>query len=127
MQTAAVVAVALLVVVWAFQVALAAGAPLGKAAWGGAHHGVLPVRLRVASGVAALVVYPLAILFVLACSGLIEADWLPGAGRGAMWALTGFFGLGTVANLASRSPVERIWAPVALGIAVCCAVIAVAL
>jgi hypothetical protein len=41
-----------------------------------------------------------------------------------MWALTGFFALGAVANFASRSPIERIWGPVALGIAVCCGIVA---
>lgn len=38
-----------------FQVALAAGAPWGAAAWGGAHDGVLPPALRAGSAVAALV------------------------------------------------------------------------
>jgi hypothetical protein len=42
-----------------------------------------------------------------------------------MWVLAGFFTLGALANLASRSKVERIWGPISLIVAVCCAVIAV--
>jgi hypothetical protein len=56
MHVAAVIAVVLRGVVCAFQIALALG--VGKAAWGGQHEGALPTRLRVASGVAGVVVYP---------------------------------------------------------------------
>jgi hypothetical protein len=124
MEIAGIIAVTLLAVLALFQLALAAGAPLGAAAWGGQHPGVLPTRLRVASGVAAAVVYPAIILITLASSGLVVADGLPLAGGTTMWVLTGFFAVGTLANAASRSRVERIWAPVSLALAVCCAVIA---
>ena len=50
-RTAAVVAVVGFLVIVAFQAALALGAPLGQAAWGGAHRR-LPPRLRVGSAVA---------------------------------------------------------------------------
>jgi hypothetical protein len=36
-----------------FELLLAAGAPMGSAAWGGAHPGRLPSELRVASALAA--------------------------------------------------------------------------
>jgi hypothetical protein len=124
MTVAAIVAVALLGVIVLFQVALALGAPLGYAAWGGRHPGVLPTRLRVASGVAALVAYPVIILAVLGAAGLIGGDWLPVDPRVLMWVLAAFLGLGAIANFASRSPRERIWGPVALAVAICCAVIA---
>ncbi len=120
----AVVAILLLAVIVVFQLALALGAPLGAAAWGGRNPGVLPTRLRVASGVAAVVIYPLVALVILASAGLIHADWLPIRGAGAMWALAALLAVGALANLASRSRVERIWAPVAGTIALCCAVIA---
>ena len=55
-QIAALVAVVLLGVIVVFQAALALGAPLGYAAWGGAHPGALPPRLRTASAVTALVI-----------------------------------------------------------------------
>ena len=123
MTFAAVLAVVLVTIVAIFQLALALGAPLGKAAWGGRSEAVLPTRLRIASGLAAIVVYPLIALYVLASADLIDLEWLP-TGATGIWVLTGFFTLGTVANLASRSKTERIWAPVSLAIAVCCAIVA---
>jgi hypothetical protein len=124
MNMAAIVAVVLLAVVGVFQVALALGAPLGNAAWGGRHDGVLPPRLRVASLVAGVVIYPLIGFFVLASAGLIQADWMPGTGKAGMWVLAGLFTLGALANFASRSKVERYWGPASLVIAVCCGIIA---
>lgn len=124
MTVAAIVAVLLIAIVVVFQVALALGAPLGYAAWGGKHPGVLPRNLRIASGVAALVIYPIIILLVLASAGFIEAAWLPGNGKIAMWVLAALLALGALANFASRSPRERIWGPVAMAIAICCAIIA---
>jgi hypothetical protein len=124
MTFSAALAVVLVAVVAVFQLALALGAPLGKAAWGGRSEGVLPTRLRIASGLAAIVIYPLIALYVLASADLIDLEWLPTAATG-MWVLTGFFTLGTLANLASRSKVERVWAPVSLAIAVCCSIVAI--
>jgi len=121
------IAVVLLGAVAIFQIALALGAPWGNAAWGGRHDGVLPVRLRIASAVVGIVVYPLVSAFVLASAGLIDADWLPGTGQAGMWLLTGFFGLGAIANFASRSKPERYWGPVSLAIAFCCGIIAMTL
>ena len=124
MTAAAVVAVVLLAAIVLFQLALAVGAPLGFAAWGGQNPGVLPTRLRIASGVVAIVIYPIIILLVLASAGLIEVGWLPVDGSAIMWGVAGLLTLGALANFASRSPRERFWGPVALVIAVCCAVIA---
>jgi hypothetical protein len=126
MRIVALFATTLLSVVLIFQIALALGVPLGKAAWGGRHEGTLPTRLRVASGVAAFVVYPLIIVAVLDAA-MIGKDLLPGNGQGMMWMLAGFFTLGTLVNAASRSKIERIWAPVSLAIAASCAYVASAL
>jgi hypothetical protein len=127
MKVAAVIATMLLSIVVLFQVALAAGAPFGRAAWGGRHPGVLPTRLRVASGVAALVVYPIIIVAVLDAAGFLDWDLLPGNGAMVMWTFVALFTFGGLANLVSRSRLERLWAPVSLGIAVCCAFIAAGL
>ena len=127
MKTAASVAAALLVVVIVFQIALALGAPLGKAAWGGLHEGVLPKRLRIASGLAAFLVYPFIIVVVLGSVGVIDVDFLPRNGSVVMWMLSGLFALGGLANLVSRSTRESYWAPVSIAIAICCASIASAL
>jgi hypothetical protein len=124
MTTAAIIAVVALAGVTLFQVCLAAGAPWGRASWGGQHSGVLPKRLRIASGIAALAVYPLLIAYVVSSAGLVDRPALPGAGARAMWATSGLFLLGTLMNAVSRSPVERWWALVTLLIAGCCAVVA---
>jgi hypothetical protein len=126
MGVAAVVAVTLLIVVAVFQIGLAVGAPWGAAAWGGKFQGVLPVGLRVASGVVGILIYPLFALFVLTSADLIDVAWMP-SGPPGMWIVAAVFMLGALANFASRSKVERAWGPVALGIAICSGIIALAL
>ncbi len=123
MEAAAIIAVVLIAVLTVFQIALAAGVPFGAAAWGGAHPGVLPTRLRSASAVAGVVVYPPIALLILDSSGVIDIGW--SVKTVWLWVLTGFFLLGTLANAASRSKVERFWAPVSLGVAVCCGAVAI--
>ncbi|WP_258724568.1 hypothetical protein [Cellulomonas sp. NS3] len=109
--------------VTAFQVALAAGAPLGAAAWSGAHPGRLPDDLRVASSVSA-VVWLLAALVVLARGGV--GVRLPASvGRTGVRALVGLLGLGAVMNAASSSPWERYgWAPFVVLLLVLCVLLA---
>ncbi|RFU22808.1 hypothetical protein [Geodermatophilus marinus] len=119
---AAVVATALLVALAALQVALAAGAPLGRLAWGG-HHRVLPTRLRVGSAVSVLL-YALFAWLVWRAAGIAAR---PGEEPGgvAIWALTVYFAVGVVANAASRSRPERaVMTPVAAVLAACCLVVA---
>ena len=123
MKVATIAAVTLLSMIDVFQIALAFGAPFGAASWGGEHKGVLPRRLRIASGVAGFAVYPLIIVAVLD-EGLYEGDLLPWNGEPMMWILAALFAIGAVANLASRSTIERLWGPVSLAVAVCCALIA---
>jgi hypothetical protein len=104
-------ALALLGGVATFQLALAAGAPWGAAAWGGQAPGVLPPSLRVASGVSVLVYGGLAALVATDSPG-------PTARRRLLTGASVLMALGAVANLATPSPVERIWAPVAATLAV---------
>jgi hypothetical protein len=124
MTVAAIVAVVLLGVLVAFQAGLALGAPWGEAAWGGQNPGVLPRNLRIASGIAAVVIYPIVILLVAAAGGLIGDAWVPFDLTITMWVLAVILAIGAVMNFISRSPRERIWGPVALAIAACCAIIA---
>ena len=124
MVLAGILAVVLLGAIVIFQIGLALGAPWGAAAWGGRNPGVLPTRLRIASAVVGLVVYPIVIALVLASAGLIADDWLPFDGTVIMWVLAGLLGLGALLNLFSPSRAERNWAAVALTIAMCCAIIA---
>ena len=124
MTIAAILAVVLLGILIVFQLALAAGAPLGFAAWGGRNPGVLPAGLRLASAFVGVVLYPTFIALILAAAGFIGDDWLPFEAGIVMWVFAGFFALGVVANAVSRSPRERIWSPVSAALAICCAVIA---
>jgi hypothetical protein len=123
-KPAAYLAIAVLAGIALFQAGLAAGKPWGRAAWGGRHPGVLPMRLRIASAIVAAAVYPLLIAYVASSAEIVSAWALPGAGSAMMWALTGFFLVGAVMNAASRSPLERWWAPLALLVAGCCALVA---
>ncbi len=123
-MSAAVVAVSLIALVALFQIALAIGAPWGIAAWGGQNHGVLSRRLWIASAVSAMVL-ALTGWVVPAKSSVVDvspipSDWL----TVATWVVTGYFLLGTLANLASRSKPERLWGPISLVIAVCCGLVA---
>lgn len=103
-----------------FQVSLAAGAPLGRAAWGGAHTGTLPQQLRAASLVAAAVWF-LAGLVLLRRAG--HLTWLLPltAAQWGTWIVAALLLLGTVMNLASSSSWERyMWGPFAATLAVLC-------
>ena len=97
--------------VGAFQLALVAGAPWGAAAWAGQAPGVLPTSLRVASAASVLVYSGLV--------AIVATDRLGSTARRRL--LTGaslLMVLGTIGNLATQSPVERLWAPVAATLAV---------
>jgi hypothetical protein len=96
-----------LAVFGAFQGALAAGAPWGRAAYGGTYYGKLPRRLRTISGMASVVYFCGAVL-VLRGSGTARAR------RRAFTALSIFMSVGVIANGGSRSPAERVlWTPLA--------------
>jgi hypothetical protein len=96
----------------AFQLALAAGAPWGEFAMGGANPGQFPPALRVAAVIQAAVLVALAVV-VLARAGII----LPGLSRVSRWLIwfvVAFAALSLLLNLITPSAGERaIWAPVA--------------
>ena len=127
MKIAAVVAASLLGVIAAFQLALALGMPARRMAWGGQYEGKLPVGLRIASAVAGLVIYPLVTLLILEAGGVTDFEVIPDVGPVGMWVFTGLFAFGALLNLVSRSKAERVWAPVSMGIAVCCGIVAAGL
>ena len=100
------IALTLLTGVGSFQLALVVGAPWGAAAWAGQAPGVLPTSLRVASAVNVLVYAGLV--------GLVTTDRLsPNARQRLLTGASLLMVLGTLGNLATPSPVERLWAPVA--------------
>ena len=112
-QTAAVVAAVGFLVIAVFQVALAAGAPLGRAAWGGAV-ARLPSRLRRASAVSA-VIWLVGAVVILGRVG-IEIVPLPAiVTTVGAWVLVVVSVLGAIVNVASSSRWERFgWGPLAL-------------
>jgi hypothetical protein len=96
--------VAVLAVLACFQIALAAGAPLGRLAWGGQHR-ILAGRQRVGS-VASVAVYALIATVTLDRAGNIDVV-SDSVSRIAMWVVFAFFALSIIGNGLSRSPLER--------------------
>ena len=105
-----------------FQLALAAGAPLGRFAWGGKHH-TLPTALRIASA-ASIGVYAACGAVIADAAGVVnvfDGEW----SRTAVAVSTGYFGLGVVLNAISRSRPERIvMTPVAAAMMLLFAIVA---
>jgi hypothetical protein len=120
---AAILAAAGFVVIAAFHAALALGAPLGHAAWGGRQARLQP-RLRIASAVT-VVFWILASLIVLGRAGF-EVSPLPDVvERWGTWILVGLLPVGTLMNVASSSRWERyLWGPLALILALLTLVVA---
>jgi hypothetical protein len=112
-RIAAIAALVLFAVIIAFQIALALGAPWGRAAYGGQNAGVLPVHFRVVSAVAVVVWAALA-LAVARRGGLpvwapLPESWLPVV----TWVVVGLLAISVVLNAITPSALERaIWVPV---------------
>lgn len=111
-RVAAIVYAVVTLVVVAFQIALAAGAPWGAYAMGGAAPGKLPPGLRAAALVQAALLAGLAAV-VLARARLILPGWARASGW-LVWIVVAITALSLVLNLITRSVGERaIWAPAA--------------
>jgi hypothetical protein len=108
-ELAAVAAAVAMAAVAAFQLALAAGLPLGDATMGGRAatiDGVLQGPYR-AIAVGSAFVLVLAAWIVLGRAGTVPI-FLGGQGLGwAAWVVAGFLALNTVTNLSGRHPLER--------------------
>jgi hypothetical protein len=121
-ETAALIFAGVMAALCLFQIALAAGAPLGRFAWGGAHER-LPTPLRVGSLVS-LLIYGACTAMVLDRAKLIDvvADNISHVGA---WVVAAFLSLGVVMNAISRSKRERFtMTPVAFVLAACAYVVA---
>lgn len=120
---AALLATLILAAIIILQLLVAAGLPLGKAVWGGAHSGVLPARLRLSS-LAAAAILALAAWMILARSGILAPGPEPIGVRIATWVFAGFFVLNTLGNVMSKSPVERkVMTPATVVLALCFALV----
>ena len=98
-QRIAILATTVLGLVMVLQLLLAAGFPLGHAAWGGQAQ-VLPPLLRWAS-LATVGVLGLAAWIVLARANLAAPGAEPVAIRVVVWVFAGFLSLNTLGNIAS--------------------------
>lgn len=108
----------------AFQLALAAGAPWGAYAMGGAFPGQFPPQLRVAAVVQAVILALLA-LVVLARAGIALPKWSR-ASRRWIWVVVVFSAISLVLNTITPSAGERaIWVPVALIMLVSSVIVAI--
>ncbi|HET7271181.1 MAG TPA: hypothetical protein VFI90_08835, partial [Rubrobacter sp.] len=81
----------------AFQVALAAGAPLGAYAMGGAYPGQFPPTLRIAALVQAALIVGMAAV-VMSRAGLVLAGWSRAA-RWLVWVVVTFVAVILLLNL----------------------------
>jgi hypothetical protein len=112
-QTAAILFCAVLSALAIFQAALAAGAPLGRFAWGG-QHVRLPPALRIGSLVA-IAIYAVFTILALERAGLVALLPQPDIARIGIWLVAGYSALGVVVNAITRSKPERYtMTPVAL-------------
>ena len=103
---AAIAATLVLAGLAVFQLLLASGRPWGRFAWGG-QHDVLPTRWRIGSLVS-VVLYAVMAALLLDRAGVVDTGLPAGVVTVGTWVVTGYFALGIVANLASRSRAERL-------------------
>ena len=111
-STAGKVAAGLFLVVAAFQIALASGAPWGAATLGGANPGVLPDELRAGSAVQSFL--------YLVLASIAGTRWTSTTVRRRMlYGMTALMAVGAVMNIATPSFVERmLWAPVTIALVI---------
>jgi len=113
-RSALVIAGALALLV-CFQIALALGAPLGRAAWGGKHT-TLPTNLRIAT-VVPVAIYALGAVVVLQRAGYLISSLSHRVAHRSTWVFGAVLVLSALANAASSSDWERfLMAPVALAL-----------
>ena len=94
----------------AFQIALAAGAPWGAYAMGGASPGQFPPALRIAAIIQAVLLAGMAAV-ILARAGLVLPGWSR-VSRWLVWIVVALTALSLVLNLITPSASERaLWVP----------------
>jgi hypothetical protein len=94
----------------AFQIALAAGAPWGAYAMGGASPGQFPPALRIAAIIQAVLLVGMAAV-ILARAGLVLPGWSR-VSHWLVWIVVALTALSLILNLITPSPGERaLWAP----------------
>lgn len=120
---AATIFLTLTVVVVAFQLALAGGAPWGELTMGGAFPGQLPPRMRAAAVLSAVLLSVFGAI-VVARAGLALPRWRRAAQR-LIWVVVAYTLVGVVLNAVTPSARERaLWLPIAVVLAGCALVVA---
>ncbi|MFF8818039.1 hypothetical protein ACF07D_08590 [Leucobacter sp. NPDC015123] len=120
---AAIIFTAIVGALGIFQIAAAAGAPVGAYCWGGQHCGKLPVGLRIGSA-ATLLLYAALVLVILSRAGILGIVPEPAAAIGT-WVIFGYCAIGIVMNGISRSKRERlVMTPVVSALAVLALIVA---
>lgn len=110
--------------VFAFQIALVAGAPWGEYTMGGQNKGTLPTQLRVGAAVSAIVMLAQAGHY-LAQAGVLPQLLDPSWNTVVNWIWFGFTVAGLIMNSISRSKKERnTWVPVLLVSTICTLLVA---
>ncbi len=103
------IALALIITILAalsvFQIALAAGYPLGEYAWGGQHK-LLPRNLRIAS-LFSVLIYAFIVSIIVDRAGVLDFYSTGFLNDSAIWVIVVYFGLGILMNAISRSKKER--------------------
>jgi hypothetical protein len=121
--TAAKIYAVFTLIVIAFQLALAAGAPWGSISMGGKFPGVYPKKMRIAA-IFMGAFLGLQALIVAVSSGWIYPEWQAAISR-LIWLVVVINVLGFLMNLITPSRWERIiWAPVALVFLLCSVLVA---
>lgn len=122
-QMTEIVLIAMLAVLVIFQIALALGAPLGEAAWGGRYKNALPAKLRIASAFSAVLL--LFMITVVASKADRIVMYPDNFTSTTLWVMAIYFGIGIVMNVVSRSKIERIWSPYSAVLCLLCVLILV--
>lgn len=109
LRVSAIIAAGLLAAFAALQVALAAGAPWGGLVWGGVDEGQLANGLRIASGVAAVVLSWMALVLLTRGGVVSRTKIVPSRHlKVETWAIAGVMTLNTLGNLASGNSFEQL-------------------
>jgi hypothetical protein len=105
-QLAAIIITILLAGIAVFQVLLTFGYPMGEATMGGRYK-VLPKPLRIASAVSAIILLLMGYVYLQRANVISSnIDNLPT--NVLVWVFTGYLGINTLANLASKSKKEKL-------------------